>query len=67
MEYPLRPPLFALSIFTSSVENHYEDDDSEWYNELRAIEAEVSSLLMSYVLINTQALETLNIQRDFSR
>lgn len=41
MEYPLRPPLFALSIFTSSGEDTYDDDGSEWHNELRAIEAEV--------------------------
>lgn len=39
----MRPPLFALSLCTTFGENHYEDDDSEWYNELRAIEAEVSS------------------------
>lgn len=43
MEYPVRPPLFALNLCTVFGENHYGDDDSEWYNELRAIEAEVSS------------------------
>lgn len=43
MEYPLRPPLFALSLCTITGENHYSDDGSEWFNELRAIEAEVRS------------------------
>ncbi|PON65073.1 THO complex, subunit [Parasponia andersonii] len=42
MEYPLRPPLFTLGLYTSSGENVYEDDGCEWYNELRAIEAEVN-------------------------
>lgn len=42
MEYPLRPPLFALNLYTSSGENPYEDIGSELYNELQAIEAEVS-------------------------
>ncbi|KAL5558841.1 hypothetical protein UlMin_035052 [Ulmus minor] len=38
MEYPLRPPLFTLNLHTSG----NEGDDAEWYNELRAIEAEVN-------------------------
>ncbi|KAF4375451.1 hypothetical protein F8388_024110 [Cannabis sativa] len=42
VEYPLRPPFFSLNIYTSFEENPYEDDGSEWYNELRAIEAEVN-------------------------
>ncbi|XP_050363729.1 THO complex subunit 5A [Argentina anserina] len=42
MEYPLRPPFFTLSLCTMSRENHYESDDSELYNELRAMEAEVN-------------------------
>lgn len=43
MEYPLRPPLFALSLYTtSSGENNAESDGSQWYNELRAMEAEVN-------------------------
>lgn len=43
MEYPLRPPHFALSLHAkSSGENHSESDGSEWHNELCAIEAEVS-------------------------
>ncbi|XP_004291099.1 PREDICTED: THO complex subunit 5A [Fragaria vesca subsp. vesca] len=42
MEYPLRPPFFTLSLCTMSGENHYVSDDSELYNELRAMEAEVN-------------------------
>jgi THO complex subunit 5 len=41
MEYPLRPPLFGLSLY-SAAENHDENNGSERYNELRAMEAEVS-------------------------
>lgn len=43
MEYPLRPPFFALSLCSISGDNHKESNDSECYNELRAMEAEVSS------------------------
>lgn len=44
MEYPLRPPLFALSLRSvSSEKKHQENDDLEWYNELSAMEAEVSN------------------------
>ncbi|KAL6954950.1 hypothetical protein U1Q18_044272, partial [Sarracenia purpurea var. burkii] len=43
MEYPLRPPYFALSLSTGLPgENLSEGDGSEWYNELRAMEAEVN-------------------------
>lgn len=42
MEYPLRPPLFALSLYTTTGENNSEGDGSEWHNELRAMEAEVN-------------------------
>lgn len=42
VEYPLRPPFFTLSLCTISGENHYESDDSQLYNELRAMEAEVN-------------------------
>lgn len=46
MEYPLRPPLFALSIYFPRGQNSSGNDgsDSDWFNELRAMEAEVSSL-----------------------
>ncbi|KAL8141127.1 hypothetical protein V2J09_007148 [Rumex salicifolius] len=42
-EYPLRPPLFTLNLCypTSSAANP-EDAASDWYNELRAMEAEVN-------------------------
>ena len=44
MEYPLRPPHFVLGLDTiSSGGSNSESDGSEWYNELRAIEAEVSN------------------------
>ncbi|KAL3514529.1 hypothetical protein ACH5RR_027246 [Cinchona calisaya] len=43
MEYPLRPPLFALRLYCKLHEANYcEVDSSEWYNELRAMEAEVN-------------------------
>lgn len=42
-EYPLRPPYFALSLSTALLgENHSESGGSEWYNELRAMEAEIN-------------------------
>ncbi|KAK7283290.1 hypothetical protein RIF29_12711 [Crotalaria pallida] len=54
MEYPLRPPLFALSLCcVSSGEHHHEKDGLEWYNELRAMEAEVN-LHMLKMLPNNQ-------------
>ncbi|KAK4277479.1 hypothetical protein QN277_015474 [Acacia crassicarpa] len=43
MEYPLRPPLFALTLCpASSGKKHQDNDDLDWYNELRAMEAEVN-------------------------
>ncbi|BFG18387.1 hypothetical protein CerSpe_046610 [Prunus speciosa] len=42
MEYPLRPPFFALSLCSISGDNHKESNDSECYNELCAMEAEVN-------------------------
>ncbi|KAF6143996.1 hypothetical protein GIB67_017604 [Kingdonia uniflora] len=41
-EYPLRPPLFTLSLSTNNDGKTSEKDFSGWYNELRAIEAEVN-------------------------
>lgn len=42
MEYPLRPPFFTLNLYTmNSEEKLDESEDSNWYNELRAMEAEV--------------------------
>ncbi|KAL4196681.1 hypothetical protein AMTRI_Chr04g247400 [Amborella trichopoda] len=51
MEYPLRPPYFTLRLFTGDFRGRPPDvtqdvfiacDKSEWYNELRAMEAEVN-------------------------
>lgn len=41
MEYPLRPPLFALSLYSIG-EKKDVADGSEWCNELRAMEAEIN-------------------------
>ncbi|KAL0352010.1 UNVERIFIED_CONTAM: THO complex subunitB [Sesamum calycinum] len=42
-EYPLRPPHFGLCLYSSSQgENYYVSNGSGWYNELRAMEAEVN-------------------------
>ncbi|KAK4428977.1 THO complex subunitB [Sesamum alatum] len=42
-EYPLRPPHFGLSLYSSlQGENYSEANGSGWYNELRAMEAEVN-------------------------
>ncbi|CAM8994554.1 unnamed protein product [Rhodiola kirilowii] len=43
MEYPLRPPLFHVNICTAPAGGSYRDTEvNEWYNESRAIEAEVN-------------------------
>ncbi|XP_042487100.1 THO complex subunit 5B [Macadamia integrifolia] len=43
MEYPLRPPVFTLGLYGALPgESSYERNDSEWFNELRAMEAEVN-------------------------
>lgn len=43
MEYPLRPPLFTLSLCTNSDgEKSSERAGFEWFNELRSMEAEVN-------------------------
>ncbi|MED6218735.1 hypothetical protein PIB30_029183 [Stylosanthes scabra] len=55
MEYPLRPPLFVLSLrFRSTGENHYQNDGLEWYNELRAMEAEVNLHIIKMLPIDQQ-------------
>ena len=46
MDYPLRPPLFALSISCISSGENHDETGLEWYNELRAMEAAVSKLKM---------------------
>ncbi|PIA56480.1 hypothetical protein AQUCO_00700661v1 [Aquilegia coerulea] len=43
MEYPLRPPLFTLSLYTILAgEKSRERVCFDWYNELRSMEAEVN-------------------------
>ncbi|MED6194895.1 hypothetical protein PIB30_032805 [Stylosanthes scabra] len=55
MEYPLRPPLFALSLrCLPTGENHYQNDGLEWYNELRAMEAEVNLHIVKMLPIDQQ-------------
>lgn len=49
MEYPLRPPLFTLNLFrAASAETESEVEANEWFNELRAMEAEVRKFLFGY-------------------
>ncbi|XP_061343175.1 THO complex subunit 5B [Gastrolobium bilobum] len=53
VEYPLRPPLFSLNLrCVSSGENHYENDGLDWYNELRAMEAEVNLHMLKMLPFN---------------
>ncbi|CAH8346905.1 unnamed protein product [Eruca vesicaria subsp. sativa] len=48
MEYPLRPPFFSLSLHTSSG-NDNGTSESDHYNELRAMEAEVNLHMLKIV------------------
>lgn len=42
IEYPLRPPVLSLNLCSGLHEDNYSIVDcSKWYNELRALEAEV--------------------------
>lgn len=46
MEYPLRPPFFSLNLFRAAnleTESETETEANEWFNELRAMEGEVSN------------------------
>ncbi|OMO78927.1 THO complex, subunit 5 [Corchorus capsularis] len=49
LEYPLRPPMFFLSLYSSPGENSSETDYSEWQNEVRAIEAEVNIHILKMI------------------
>ncbi|CAL1410759.1 unnamed protein product [Linum trigynum] len=49
MEYPLRPPLFSVSLLTSEGSQDEGDNRSRSYNELRAIEAEVNLNILKLV------------------
>ncbi|KAI3513107.1 hypothetical protein L1887_20433 [Cichorium endivia] len=43
MEYPLRPPFFSLNLFrAATLETESDIEANEWFNELRAMEAEVN-------------------------
>lgn len=42
LEYPLRPPLFRLTLHSQSPGGNSSSGDHVWYNELRAMEAEVN-------------------------
>ncbi|KAI3807210.1 hypothetical protein L1987_23135 [Smallanthus sonchifolius] len=47
MEYPLRPPLFTLNLLRAvGTETESEVEANEWFNELRAMEAEVNIHVM---------------------
>ncbi|KAL1198679.1 THO complex subunit 5B [Cardamine amara subsp. amara] len=50
MEYPLRPPFFSLSLHASSASgNENGTNESDHYNELRAMEAEVNLHMLKIV------------------
>ncbi|OIT04175.1 PREDICTED: THO complex subunit 5B-like isoform X1 [Nicotiana attenuata] len=49
-EYPLRPPLFTLSLYEAiQSENYSKVDSSVWYNELRSMEAEVNAHIINAI------------------
>uniref|UniRef100_A0A1D1XZS6 THO complex subunit 5 n=2 Tax=Anthurium amnicola TaxID=1678845 RepID=A0A1D1XZS6_9ARAE len=52
MEHPLRPPLFSLSLVTDLPEGDSlpeENDGAKWFNELRAMEAEVNLHILKII------------------
>ncbi|KAK4481513.1 hypothetical protein RD792_012414 [Penstemon davidsonii] len=56
-EYPLRPPLFRLTVNSSiQGENYSEANGSEWYNELRAMEAEVNVHILRMIPFDQENL-----------
>lgn len=49
-EYPLRPPLFTLSLYEAMlVESYCKVDSCVWYNELRSMEAEVNVHILNAI------------------
>ncbi|XP_055833705.1 THO complex subunit 5A-like [Solanum dulcamara] len=49
-EYPLRPPLFTLSLYEAiQPESYCKVDSSVWYNELRSMEAEVNVHILNAI------------------
>ncbi|GJU28725.1 hypothetical protein Tco_1167346 [Tanacetum coccineum] len=44
MEYPLRPPFFTLNLIkAAATETKLGDESDQWFNELRAMEAEITN------------------------
>eukprot|EP01018_Ginkgo_biloba_P030082 Gb_36955 [translate_table: standard] len=70
MEYPLRPPLFALHLLSDEIRPplpeategvldisdavSLETSGADWYNELRAMEAEVFNVLHLVIILRTR-------------
>ncbi|RVW40517.1 THO complex subunit 5B [Vitis vinifera] len=68
MEYPLRPPLFAISLYTvSPVESDSEIEGSEWYNELRAMEAEINLHILRMLPLDQEKLYLSSSSRLLAR
>lgn len=59
MEYPLRPPLFSLSLCSASSGGNGKDI-FEWYNELRYMEAEVRMRILFISDNNEDMVNTKN-------
>ncbi|KAL9248789.1 THO complex subunit 5B-like protein [Drosera capensis] len=55
VEYPVRPPLWAVDLlFPSSGEKNDENGTSFWFNELRAMEAEVNLHILKMLPFDEQ-------------
>lgn len=55
MEYPVRPPLFSLRVLSqSSGGNCASFSESDWYNELHAMENEVNSHLLKMLPLDQE-------------
>lgn len=55
MEYPVRPPLFSLNLLSQSSDGKSSSfDQNEWYNELRAMEAEVNLHLLKMLPLDQE-------------
>lgn len=56
IEYPLRPPIFRLSLHSQSPDgNSSSIDHSVWYNELRAMEAEVNLHILKILPLDQES------------
>ncbi|XP_021898690.1 THO complex subunit 5B-like isoform X2 [Carica papaya] len=53
-EYPLRPPLLALSLHACSEEDYDDSNNSGGYNELRSMEAEVNLHMLKMVSVDQE-------------